>query len=104
MITIEIDKLLIDREYINFFVQMYMKWRKDAGSTSSFQALIIPHLPHFEKMDLSQFKLYIEIETMHQYFVCHISKRLFSFDLIKAKTCFWYFTYVKDPNWFVEVE
>ena len=35
-ITIEIDKLLIDCEYINFFMQMYMQWSKDDGSTSSY--------------------------------------------------------------------
>ena len=34
-ITIEIDNLLIDREYINFFIQMYMQWSKDDGYTSS---------------------------------------------------------------------
>ena len=27
-ITIEIDKLLIDREYIDFFMQIYMQWSK----------------------------------------------------------------------------
>ena len=26
MITIEIDKFLIDPEYINFFMRMYMQW------------------------------------------------------------------------------
>ena len=46
-ITIEIDKLIIDREYIDFFMQMYMQWSKDDGSTSSFQKLIILRLPLF---------------------------------------------------------
>ena len=69
-ITIEIDKLLINSEYINFFVQMYMKWSKDDGSNSSSQTLIIPRLPRFEKLALSQFKLYIETETMTRYFLC----------------------------------
>ena len=36
-ISIEIDKFLINREYIDFFVQMYMQWSKDDGSTSSVQ-------------------------------------------------------------------
>ena len=67
-ITIEIDKLLIDCEYIYFFVQMYMQWSD--GSTSAFQNLIIPRLPCFEKLALSQLKLYIEIETMTQFSVC----------------------------------
>ena len=35
-ITIEIDKLLINRQYIDFLVQMYMQWSKDNGYTSSF--------------------------------------------------------------------
>ena len=33
MITIYIDKFLIDSEYIDFFMQMYMKYSKDDGST-----------------------------------------------------------------------
>ena len=33
MITIEIDKFMIDIEYINLFMQMYMQWIKDNGST-----------------------------------------------------------------------
>ena len=66
-ITIWIDNFLINREYIDFFMQMYMQWSKDDGSTSSFQKSIIPHLPRFEKLALY---LYIEIETMTQCFVC----------------------------------
>ena len=46
-INTEIDKFLINREYIDFFMQMYMQWRKYNGSTSSFQTLIIPRLPRF---------------------------------------------------------
>ena len=68
-ITTEIDKFLINCEYINFFMQMYMQWRKDGGSTSSPQTLIIPCLPCFEKLALSQFQLYIEAQTMTQFFV-----------------------------------
>ena len=49
---------------------MYTKWSKDDGSTSSFQKLIIPRLPRFEKLAFSQFKLYIETETTNQFFVC----------------------------------
>ena len=37
---------------------------------SSFQTLIIPRLPSFEKLALSRFKLYIETETMTQFSVC----------------------------------
>ena len=34
-ITIEIDKFLINHEYINFFIIMYIQCIKDDGSTSS---------------------------------------------------------------------
>ena len=33
IITIEIDKFLINLEYINLFMQIYMQWSKDNGST-----------------------------------------------------------------------
>ena len=69
-IIIEIFKFLIDHEYINFFVQIYMQWNKDDGYTSSSLAFIIPCLPRFEKLDLSQFQLYIEAGTMTHYLVC----------------------------------
>ena len=46
-ITIEINKFLIGREYINFFMQMNLKWIEDDGSTSSSRILIIPRLPRF---------------------------------------------------------
>ena len=68
-IIIETYKLLIDREYINFFVQMYMKWSKDDGFTSSYLTLIIPLLPRFEKQSLSQFQLYIKAQTTTQCFM-----------------------------------
>ena len=69
-ISIEIYKFLINREYIYFFMQIYMQWIKDGGYTSSFRTLIIPRLPCFDKLHLSQFKVYIETETMTHYFVC----------------------------------
>ena len=69
-ITIEIDKFLIDCEYIEFFMQMYMQWSKEDSSTSSFQTLIIPRLPSFGKLNLSQFRVYIETQTTTQCFVC----------------------------------
>ena len=83
-INIDIDKLLIYCEYINFFMQMYMIWRKYDGSTPSSRTLIIPRLSHFEKMDLSQFQLNIESQTMTQFFVCRNFKKLLSFDLLKV--------------------
>ena len=33
-IIIEIDRLLIDSEYINLLMQIYMQWRKDDGYNS----------------------------------------------------------------------
>ena len=61
-ITIEVDKLLINREQINFFIIMYKKWSKDDGSTSSSQTLIVPRLPRFDKLALLQLQLYIEAQ------------------------------------------
>ena len=76
-INIDIDKLLIDRGYIDFFMQMYIQWSKDGSSTSSFRKLIIPHLSRFEKLDFSLFKLYIETQKMTQCFVsCNFQKTI----------------------------
>ena len=47
-----------------------MQWSKDDGYTPSFQTLIIPCLPRFEKLALLQFQVYIETETMTHFFVC----------------------------------
>ena len=58
-ITNDINKLLVEREYIDFFMKIYMQWSSDNSYTSSNQKLIIECLPHFEKLDLSQFKVYI---------------------------------------------
>ena len=68
-ITIETDKFPIDHEYIDFFMQIYMQLIKDDGSDSSSQILIIPSLPSFDKIAWSQFKLYIEAQTMTHCFV-----------------------------------
>ena len=69
-ITIKIYKFLINSEYINFFIIMYMQWKKDNGSTSFSRKFIIPCMPSFEKLHFSQFKLYIITETITQCFVC----------------------------------
>ena len=55
--TIEIDKFLIDQEYINFLMQTYIQQRKEDGSTSSSRTLIILRLHRFEKLALSQLQL-----------------------------------------------
>ena len=46
----DINKLPVNREYIDFFIQIYIQWSSD----NSIQCL-----PHFDKMALSQFKVYI---------------------------------------------
>ena len=51
-------------------MQMYMQWSKDDGSNLSSQILIILRLPSFDKLDLSQFQLYIEAQTINHCFVC----------------------------------
>ena len=57
----DINKLLFNREYIDFFIQIYIQWISDNS---------IECLPHFEKMALSRFKVYIEVEKMNQCYVC----------------------------------
>ena len=49
----DINKLLVNREYIDFFIQIYIQWSSDNS---------IECLSHFDKMSLSQFKVYIEAE------------------------------------------
>ena len=60
-ITNDINKLLVKREYIDFFMQIYMQWSSDNS---------IECLPHFEKLSLSQFKVYIEVENITHCYVC----------------------------------
>ena len=104
-ITIEIDKLLINCEYINFFMHMYMQWIKDNGSTSFYRTLIIIRLPRFEKLDLSQFQLYIEAQTTTQCFVCRNCKKTILIRSAEGKERgVLYFTRVKCPYWFAGVE
>ena len=57
-----INSLLVNREYIDFFIQIYEQWSSDNS---------IKCLPHFEKMALSQFKVYIEAEKITQFIVCN---------------------------------
>ena len=70
IVTNDINKLLVDSEYIDFFMQIYIQWSSDNNYTLSNQKWIIECLPHFEKLDLSQFKVYIEVETMNHCYVC----------------------------------
>ena len=62
IITNDINKLLFNCEYIDLFIQIYEQWSSDNS---------IKCLPHFEKMALSQFKVYIEAEKMTQCIVCN---------------------------------
>ena len=89
---------------MDFFIQMYMQWSKDDGYTSFFQKLIIPRLPHFEKLDLSQFKLYIETQTMTQCFLFCNFQNTILIRSAEGKDVVLYFTHVKDPYWFAEFE
>ena len=66
MVAIEIEKLIINTEYINFFITMYMQWSKYDGSTSSSRTFIIPRLTRFEKLALPQFQVHIETQTTNQ--------------------------------------
>ena len=55
-----------------------MQWRIDNSYTSFNQKLIIECLPHFEKLALSQFKVYIEFEKITHCYVCdHCQKSIF---------------------------
>ena len=56
----DINKVLVNREYIEFFIRIYEKWR-------TYNRMKC--LPHFEKISLSQFKLYIEAEKKSMYCV-----------------------------------
>ena len=50
----DINKLLVNSEYIDFFIQIYIQWSSDNN---------IECMPYSEKMALSQFKVYIEAEN-----------------------------------------
>ena len=102
-ITIEIDKLLVDREYIDFFMQIDMKWVKDNSSTSYLQKFIIPRLPCFEKLAFSQFQLYIEDQTIPHCFVCRNYKKSILIRSAEGKEKVFNFTHVKDTYWFAKV-
>ena len=78
-------------------MRMYMQWIKDDGYTPSSPKLIIPRLPCFEKLALSQFQLYIETKTTTQCFVCRNYQKTILILSAEGKKGFWYFTHVKDP-------
>ena len=49
----DINKILVNREYIDFFIRIYEQWR-------TYNRMKC--LSQFEKMALSQFKVYIKAE------------------------------------------
>ena len=91
----DINKLIFNCEYIDFFIQIYIQCRSDKS---------IECLPHFEKMALSLFKLYIEVEKMTQCYVCDNCNMSIFIQYYNDKEGFLYFTDVKNPYWFVKVE
>ena len=104
-VTNDISKLLVDREYIDFFMNIYIQWGKKNGYNSSNQKLIIECLPHFEKLAFSQLKVYIKVETMTHCYVCdNFQKSIFiQTDNVK-EVFFLYLIDVKDPYCFAKVE
>ena len=69
-------------------MKMYIQWSKYDGYTSFFQKLIITRLPCFEKLALSQFKVYIKTETMTHRFVCCNFKKTIIIRSSKVKKVF----------------
>ena len=63
-------------------MQMYMQWSSDNS---------IECLPHFEKMALSQFKVYIEVEKMTQCYVCDNCKMSIFIQYYNVKEGFFVF-------------
>ena len=103
-IIIEIDKFLINHEYINFFMQIYMQWRKEDGSTSSFQKFIILCLPRFEKWICRNSSYILNPKQRLRVLCAVIEKRLLPFDQMHEKIRFLNLTNVNDPYQFAEVE
>ena len=81
-----------------------MQWSSDNSYNSSNQKSIVECLPHFDKLDLSQFKVYIEVETMTHFYVCNICQKSIFIRSAKVKEGFLYFIDVKDLYWFAKVE
>ena len=90
----DIVKLLVNCEYIDFFIQIYEQWSSDNS---------IKCLPNFEKMAFSQFKVYIEAEKRLNVLCATTVTWIFSFHLLLLKKGFLYFTDVKDPYWSAQV-
>ena len=72
----------------------YMKWSSDNS---------IECLPHFWKMALSQFKVYIEAEKCLNVLCATTVIGVFSFHVLMLKKGFLYLTDFKDPYWSAQV-
>ena len=102
-ITNDINKLLVNREYIYFFMQIYIQWISDNSYISSGKIIIIECLSNFEKLTLSQFKVYIEVETMTHFYVFDNCQMSIFIQSANVKEGFFFFTDFKDPYWFAKV-
>ena len=87
-ITIEIDKFPINREYVDFFMQIYIQWNKDDGllhlsENSSFHVCLLLRnwLCHNSSYILKRKQCFSVLCAV-------LFKRLFSFDLIKVNKSF----------------
>ena len=78
----DINKLLVNHEYTDFFIQIYEQWSSDNS---------IKCLPHFEKMALTQFKVYIEAEKRLNVLCATTVTCVFSFHLLMLKKGFYVF-------------
>ena len=61
-------------------------------------------MPCFDKIYLSQFRLYIETETLTQCFACCNFLKTIIIQSAKGKEAFLYSSHVKDPYWFAKDE
>ena len=78
-------------------MHIYLQWSSDNSYTLSNQKLFIECLPHFEKLALSQVKVYIEVKTMTHCYVCNNCQMSIFIRSANVKEVFLYFIDVKDP-------
>ena len=98
-IIIEIEKFLINCEYINFFLQMFMQCIKD-------YSLKINHSAYASVLENDFFRTSGYILKLKQWLslLCSvIAQRLFSFKMMKKGITI-FLAHVKVPYWFSEEE
>ena len=81
----DINRLLMERDYIKFFIDMYMQWVGDDGSLSVSHKLDIQRLPRFESFAFSQFQVYLDSENSKQHFHCRNCKRVYFIQYTDSK-------------------